>query len=153
MCNSKPYPPPTSPKIKNVGESGGIHLEGFHTISLVFSSGSIIAIIGMIAIWCIMRKKKCCKEERGESPSVQIAIPAAQPTTAALTSPSAPPMTTGSLAVPTLMNQAPPTDIELALFRIHEKERLRHLHQLHQQYQDGEQRRLEAPGLQQHTAA
>ena len=36
---------------------------------------------------------------------------------------------------------------------IHEKERLRHLHQLHQQYQDGEQRRLEAPGLQQHTAA
>ena len=51
------------------------------------------------------------------------------------------------------VNQGPPTDIELALFRIQEKERLRHLHQLHQQYQDGEQRRLEALGPQQYTTA
>ena len=124
-----------------------------HTISLVFSSGSVIAIIGMIAVWCIMRKKRCCREERGVSPSVQIAMPAAPQTTAALASPSAPPMTMASPAPLMLTSQAPPTDIELAILRIQEKERLRHLHQLHQQYQDGEQRHLEAPGPQQYTAA
>ena len=41
------------------------------------------------------------------------------------------------------VNQGPPTDIELALFRIQEKERQRHLHALHQQQQEEMQRRVE----------
>ena len=43
------------------------------------------------------------------------------------------------------MNEGPPTDIELALFMIQQKERQRNLHHMHQQQQEEMQRRVENP--------
>ena len=50
------------------------------------------------------------------------------------------------------VNQGPPTNIELALWRIQEKERQRHLHALQQEEM---QRRVEnlTPGIQQYPVA
>ena len=97
------------------------------------------------------RRDRCCKMDGGENTAVQIAIPSAPQTTTTMPPPSAPlPMATLSPAG--YMNQAPPTDIELALFRIQEKERQRHFNHLLQQQKEGMQRREETPlpGIQQY---
>ena len=145
MCNSKPYPPPSTPVVENTGESGGLHVEGVHQISLVLSSGAVIAIIVMVAVWCLLRRRdRCCKMNGGENTAVQIAIPSAPPTMSTMP----PPCTTLPMATlsPTgYMNQAHPSDIELALFRMQEKERQRHFNhlQLLQQQKEEMQRREE----------
>ena len=132
MCNSRSYPPPPPPVVETTGEKGGVHLEGVHHISIVMSSGAVFAVIVFIAAWCLLRKKKtCCKENGGDSPSVQIAIPSAPLSMTSPTPPNAP-VNMANLPSNMLMNPAPPTDIELALFRAQEKERQRQLHQLQQ---------------------
>ena len=128
--------------------------EGVHQISLVLSSGAVIAIIVMVVLWCLLRRRdRCCKMNGGENTAVQIAIPSAPPTSITMppltTTTMPPPSTTLPMATlsPTgYMNQAPPSDIELALFRMQEKERQRHFNHLQlqlQQQNEGMKRREE----------
>ena len=118
MCNSKPTPPPRPLIVETTEEKGGLHFEGVHEISFVLSSGAVIAIIVIIVAWCLIRRRdNCCKRNEGEN-SVRIQIPSAPQPTAALLPP---------------MPSAPPSDIELALFRMQENEKQRQLQQNHLQ--------------------
>ena len=110
MCNSKPYPPPSPPVVEDTGESGGLHFEGVHQVSLVLSSGAVIAIIALISVWCMLRKRRsCCKMDGGDNTAVQIAMPTAPLTTT--TTPSAPLPTPMATLSPSLyVNQGPGMD-------------------------------------------
>ena len=89
----------------------------------------MIAIIVIIAAWCMILRR--CKMNGGEN-----AIPTAPQPSGALP----PPLTVPQPTAPSMStNPAPPTDIELALFRM--QERQRHLHHLHQQQQQKEMQR------------
>ena len=127
---------------------------GSYCTMCTLCSGAVIAIIALTTVWCMLRRRRsCCKMDGGDNTAAQTAMPTAPTTTIALLPPSVPPPTTLSPSM--FMNEGPPTDIELALFRIQEKERQRHLHHLHQQQQEEMQRRVEnlTPGIQQYPVA
>jgi len=85
------------------GESGGLHVEGIHQVSIVLSSSAIVAIVVLIIAWCLLRgKKNCCKKNETDS-SVRIQIPSAPQFLPAMIPPPQP-------------TTAPPTDRELAQF-------------------------------------
>ena len=103
MCNSKPPLPPPRPLVETTGESGGLHVEGIHQVSIVLSSSAIVAIVVLIIAWCLLRgKKNCCKKNEADS-SVRIQIPSAPQLLPAMIPPPQP-------------TTAPPTDRELAQF-------------------------------------